>query len=132
MLKQRPDGGGYLCVWLWLGNKQHVKKVASLVAAAFVGPRPAGLDVLHGDGNRINNAASNLRYGTVAENMADARLHGTMALGERNGMAKIDAATVRAIRAAEGTLYEIGRQFGVSYQHAGSIRQRLVWRHVSG
>jgi len=52
----------------------------SLVASAFLGPRPDGMQIAHGDGVKTNNAVSNLRYATASENAADKKLHGT----ERN------------------------------------------------
>lgn len=50
--------------------------VHQLVAAAFLGPRPVGLETRHLDGNPANNTPSNLRYGTRAENAQDMVLHG--------------------------------------------------------
>lgn len=44
-------------------------RVASLVAAAFLGPKPDGLDVSHKDEDSSNNAASNLCYETRKENL---------------------------------------------------------------
>lgn len=51
--------------------------VASLVCAAFHGPRLSGLMVRHLDGNSLNDHADNLAWGTAAENSADAIRHGT-------------------------------------------------------
>lgn len=53
------------------------RKVATLVAEAFIGPRPPGTVVRHDDGDHTNDAASNLIYGTVAENVKDTVRHGT-------------------------------------------------------
>lgn len=53
------------------------KRIHSLVLLAFVGPRPQGLVTRHLDGNPLNNALSNLKYGTESENLADSRRHGT-------------------------------------------------------
>lgn len=50
--------------------------IASLVAAAFIGPKPSGMGVLHWDDDYTNNRLSNLRYGTQLENAADARRNG--------------------------------------------------------
>ncbi len=47
------------------------KKVHWLVAEAFIGPRPAGLQIRHLDSDKTNCSASNLAYGTQIENMAD-------------------------------------------------------------
>lgn len=48
-----------------------------LVAEAFLGPRPAGMQVAHTDGNALNPRLDNLRYATPSENEADKRRHGT-------------------------------------------------------
>lgn len=50
----------------------------TLVALAFLGPRPEGKPhIRHLDGNARNNHVSNLAYGTAAENVADSLQHGT-------------------------------------------------------
>jgi len=46
--------------------------VHGLVMLAFVGPRPDNLEVLHFDGNKLNNRLDNLRYGTSSENKFEA------------------------------------------------------------
>ena len=67
-LKQRKDHGGYFGVSLYLGKKQYSRTVHSLVALAFLGPRPENLVVDHIDGDRSNNSADNLQYITIREN----------------------------------------------------------------
>jgi hypothetical protein len=51
-------------------------KIHTLVCTAFHGDPEPGQEVLHGDGVPSHNAASNLRWGTRAENMADMVQHG--------------------------------------------------------
>jgi hypothetical protein len=58
------------------GVKKHAL-VQALVADAFFGPKPPGLEICHWDGNRANCAASNLRYDTHSGNELDKRRHGT-------------------------------------------------------
>lgn len=53
------------------------KKVHSLVAEHFVGARPEGTDIRHLDGDKLNNAATNLAYGSRSENNLDQVMHGT-------------------------------------------------------
>ena len=88
---------GYPVVHLWRENKRRVVKVATIVAAVFVGPRPPGLLVCHDDGDRGNNYHRNLRYDTQKGNMQDAIRHGTIATGDRHG----HSAARRQARAAE-------------------------------
>ena len=51
--------------------------VHKLVMLSFVGPRPAGMEVRHLDGNRANPRFDNLCYGTSSQNREDAYRHGT-------------------------------------------------------
>ncbi len=53
-----------------------MRTVHSLVALAFHGPRPEGLEVRHLNGDPTDNRPENLRYGTHAENMQDKVAHG--------------------------------------------------------
>jgi hypothetical protein len=68
---------GYLTVNLWRDNRYVTRTVHSLVAEAFLGPRPPGLEVRHLDGDPPNCRLSNLIYGTREENMQDTLRHGT-------------------------------------------------------
>lgn len=63
--------GDYLQVNICRAGKQRFITVHSLVALAFLGPRPKGLDVRHIDGNPKNNRPDNLSYGTRSENLLD-------------------------------------------------------------
>jgi len=47
-----------------------------LVLTAFVGPRPEGMEGLHGDDVKSNNALSNLRWGSRSENLHDSVRNG--------------------------------------------------------
>ena len=108
-------------------------RVHCLVAAAFLGPRPARNDVRHLDGDRGNNVAANLAYGTRAENMADAIGHGTTMRGERSAAAKLTAEHVRVardLRATGHTYSQLASRFGVS---GGTVRDaclRITWGHL--
>ena len=70
-------GGGYPFVRLSAQGKTQVRTVHSLVAEAFIGTRPEGMEVCHNDGNPANNRLDNLRYGTPSENELDKLRHGT-------------------------------------------------------
>lgn len=72
------DSSGYLSVQL--GRKGGSVRVHWLVLEAFVGEGAKGAQRLHNDGDRINNALYNLRYGSRSENMRDLFYHGQRAL----------------------------------------------------
>ena len=68
---------GYAAVKLRLNNSvSRTRLVHRLVAAAFLGPCPDGQEVLHGNGQRLDNRLENLRYGTRQENVMDTIRHG--------------------------------------------------------
>jgi hypothetical protein len=66
-------GKGYPQVSLALTGvgRREYRYVHDLVLLAFVGAKPAGLEVCHGDGVKTNNRLSNLRYDTRSANALD-------------------------------------------------------------
>jgi hypothetical protein len=77
VLKQATAGRGYPSVTLCKDGVPVTRYVHHLVAAAFIGPRPAGFDTCHNNGDFTDNTAENLRYDTRNANMRDALAHGT-------------------------------------------------------
>jgi hypothetical protein len=55
---------------------QICRTVHRLVAAAFLGPTPEGLQVCHNDGNKERNGVDNLRFDTPSANILDQVAHG--------------------------------------------------------
>lgn len=90
---------GYRNVQLWSAGKFKTFLLHRLVAIAFVGTPPSEThEVAHGDGDRLNNAACNLRWVLHVENMRDRDAHGTTARGDRNGKLKHDDSVVSRVR----------------------------------
>lgn len=59
---------GYVIVDLWYNNKSHKITIHRLLAEAFI-PNPENKPCVdHKDGNRQNNALSNLRWATFSDN----------------------------------------------------------------
>lgn len=93
--------GGYLAVSIWRNGRGRLRTIHSLVAEAFLPPKPShSYQLAHNDGDRTNNHWRNLRWATRSENEQDKVGHGTSNRGERNGCAKItdrEAALIRHV-----------------------------------
>lgn len=91
--------------------------LAPLVAAAFIGPRPKGLQINHMDCDKSNNHVSNLEYMTQSENVQHAYAHGcypaTRVFGSRHLNQK-DYDRIRALYASGIPQTVICLEFGVS------------------
>ncbi len=77
ILKPGDCGGGHLFVWLCAPAGKFSQTVHALVAEAFIGPRPEGMEIRHLNGDPADNRPENLEYGTRSENSKDSKLHGT-------------------------------------------------------
>lgn len=64
-------------VYRQVGIGGRPRRVHHLVAEAFIGPRPPGLEICHNNGDGADNRASNLRYDTKSANELDRVRHGT-------------------------------------------------------
>lgn len=126
----RPDG--HIQVAINTVKRMRPRKAHRLVAAAFLGEEPPGMEVCHNDGDPANNHVSNLRYGTRAENIADRYKHGWVNRGEAHGANKLTEPDVLEIKRllAEGKLFqrEIGAKFGVSQAAIGKIAANKMWQ----
>lgn len=70
---------GYLQVTL----RRRTHMIHTLVTAAFLGPRPTGMEVCHNNGDAHDNRAENLRYDTISANRRDTVLHGRNPMTQR-------------------------------------------------
>jgi hypothetical protein len=104
-----------------------------LVARAFLGKRPKGMQVCHKDGNPANPKLSNLRYDTPTGNALDRHRHGTHAKGESNPGAVLTEKQVRAIKRnlkENWSCAEIGELYCISRQTISSIKSGRTWGYV--
>jgi transposase len=123
---------GYLQVKLRKDGRYHNLKVHRLVAEAFIGPRPAGMDIRHGSTDRTDNRASNLSYGSRADNEADKVRDGVSNRGERCGSAKLNRDQVRQARrlfASQGlpALPDLAERWSVSQSTIYQVVTRVRW-----
>ena len=68
---------GYLVVNLPCQGSLRTRTIHSLVADAFLGPKPEGYVIRHGSNGKHDNFATNLSYGTKSEDGLDRRRDGT-------------------------------------------------------
>ena len=69
VLKPTKNPNGYVYYTLCVNYKKLTRTGHSLVAAAYLGPRPEGMDVMHINHDRKDNRPANLRYGSRSENI---------------------------------------------------------------
>lgn len=124
-LTQQTTAKGYKTVAITLSNgKSRPVGAHQLVADAFHGPCPSGMQVRHLDGVPDNNRPENLSYGTALENAADRRQHGSYFGGSNHHNAKLTDSQVVAIRtrrrAGEKVKF-LAHEFGVSTATIESI-----------
>lgn len=116
--------------------KVHVDKfrpLHRLVAIAFL-PNPDNLpQVNHIDGNRLNNAASNLEWCSASSNVKHAYATQLKTnVGEINPFSKLTVQDVRNIRASSGTARQIRDRLKlhVGIDAVKSVRSGKNWKHV--
>ena len=134
ILHQCENTGKYLCVDFRAKGRRKYCPVHCLVAAAFIGPRPEGLEVNHIDGVKTNNRLENLEYVTRQENLAHAFRLGLIARGEDSGLSKLTEDGVHQIRRlineGEFTQKEIGAMYGVCQVTISHIKHNKVWSYL--
>lgn len=131
-MKQRhPFGTDYLTV----SFERSSRYVHDLIAATFIGPRPAGMNVNHKDGIKGNNRPSNLEYVTKSENMKHAFRIGLQSnVGVLHSQAKLTDESVREIRsrvAAGEAGTAVARDMGLSQSCVSLVANGKRWAHVS-
>lgn len=133
-LSLKPRNDGYPRVVLRINTgKYKTIRVHNLVATLFIGPRPEpGMVVCHEDGNKTDNRAEKLRWGTQQENVDDQKKHGTLARGETKNKAKIKTADVIAIRKRLKTerAADVARDMKLSTSHVYGIGAGRFWKHI--
>lgn len=133
-LKPAHDKDGYFFFRLRRDGKYHNRRVPHLVLEAFVGPRPAGMESAHENGNPADNRPDNLRWATHVDNCADKKRHGTSQQGEKHPMHKLTDDDVREIKRLLSlglTQKVIAAQFRRCPSTINHINTGRQWSHVT-
>lgn len=70
------DPDGYRQVQFHCYGKMTNHRIHQLVALAFLGPTPEGMEICHKDGDQLNNDVSNLKFDTHRKNTQERVEHG--------------------------------------------------------
>lgn len=130
ILKNRPDKYGRDRAHLCVDAKHKDVFVHTLVATAFIGPKPEGMQCCHNDGNNKNNRLENLRWDTPKNNQNDRYKHGTDNSCERSPLHKLSLEDVKKIRADHRPQMKIAEEFGIVQQHISRIKAGIRWSHI--
>lgn len=129
------DSYGYpLVVLRDAEGRSCTRTVHKLVAQAFYGPRPEGMDLVrHLNGVKDDNHWTNLAYGTLQDNADDMMRLGEQFHGSQLKQSKLTESDVAEIhqRLRQGErLAVIGREFNVSPSTIAHIRDGRTWWRV--
>lgn len=127
VLKPRVSGKGYRSVSLSHNGVVVAKLVHRLVAEAFIGECPLGMEINHEDGDKSNNALSNLEYVTSQENTKHAYAVG---LCRRAKLGKSDVVEIKKLVASGETVASVARSYGVTRGAVSKIKHGRTWGHV--
>lgn len=129
VLNGTVDQDGYRRVHLCNGPLRKIRGVHQLVAEAFLMHSWfEGAIVLHGPENdNSNNAVTNLRWGTHADNTADRALHGTLGLSRSAD----EIREIRRLYAMGFQQREIARVFRTTQSYVHQIVARKQRKDVA-
>ena len=108
--------------------------VHQLVALAFIGSRPDGMQVCHKDDDAENNTPSNLYYGTSKQNGKDKIRNNKTCWGDKHHAVSVTEKMAAAIWAQKGKakVVDIARQYGVTVSLVSHIHHGWAWNNLTG
>jgi len=123
---------GYPDIRFTVNRKQTAIPVHRIVAAAFLGKKPDGLQIRHLDGNKMNNCVSNICYGTAKENNQDKVKHGRSSKGVLNPKNKLTPENVLKIRSMKGEVKakHVAYIYSLNESTVYRIWNKKYWSHL--
>jgi len=135
ILKPTIDGHGYPTVSLCRDGISKTAHLHHLVSRTFLAPQPEGYEPNHKDGDKTNNAVSNLEWLTRSENQKHAVALGLQVLprGEDHPNAKLTTAEAKTIRSLGGKVSraKLAEVYGISPPEVSRIQNGTRWRCLS-
>lgn len=100
--------------------------VHQAVVLAFVGPPPAGMEIRHLDGDKLNCRLDNLKYGTHKQNSED-----RYRLGEQQTKLDLDKAEeIRELHTKGESMGLLAKRYNVSSTAIWNVVHYRTWKHV--
>lgn len=131
ILKPFIDRYGYCWVSFSGDSKKVNARITSLVADAWIGPLPDGLERAHDNGDSTDNRVVNIRYKTPTENNRDRIRHGTIPKGEIASNAALKAEQVKQIFTSSEPDSILSLKYGVSRYAIWAVKTGKNWRHIT-
>ncbi len=126
IIKPKLHRNGYLYVSLE-NYGSCLRPVHHWVALTFLGPKLAKHQVNHIDGNKLNNAPSNLEYITAKDNVRH-----SIALNKRCTQ-KLDISTVREVKkllASGSSVKDTAKKLSIPINLVHNIKAKRTWSYV--
>jgi len=129
-------GSAYVRVGLQRDGKGYERLLHGLVLEAFVGPRPTGCEASHIDGDRQNNALTNLMWESKKQNAKRRKEHGNdfFGVGDKNPVVKMTTEKVVKLLLYlknGGTVRGAARKFDVGRTTIKHILEGHSWKQVT-
>ena len=124
---------GYLTVGLGGKAATRYYLVHRLVCEAFHGPAPKGYEVCHGPNGKLDNRASQIRWGTRSENHGiDRDRDGTKIFGEKHHNSILTEKDVLEIWKSDRTSSPtVAKKYGVAPRTIRDIWNKKTWVNIT-
>jgi hypothetical protein len=133
IMSTRVSRNGYELVTLSPGPK--TMTVHSVVASAFIGDRPSGMDCNHKDGKKLNNSDVNLEWISKSDNCLHASRLGlkNVPKGEKSKRSTItESQVIQILNLCDQGVRnrDIAMQFQINPHLVSDIRIGKSWKHI--
>lgn len=123
ILKPHKGKDGYLTVRISVDNIKYTRSVHRMVASAWHGPCPKGMECCHGNGINDDNRPENLRWDTHLSNNRDRHNKGNYPTGERHPMNKFSDIELKIMSSMK--FRDAFVRYGISNTHHRRIKKIL-------
>jgi hypothetical protein len=130
LLKPTKNNKGYLSLTIKVNNKLKSRRVHSLVLDAFYEKPFQNAICRHLDGNCLNNHYTNLKWGTLQENAADRKTHGTYYRGHEHCNSKLTLEQATYIKQSKNKVRLLAEIFNVSISTIEGIRYGKTYKNI--